>query len=157
MNEPRNSTIATILKICGLIVGVCGIIGGVGAGFTYPIIKVTSSLFSDFHEEQFNYLLMLLCWVSGIIFAAVLYGFGEIIAIQEDNRLLLQQISNRLTVQPSAQNNAHPESTDHSDNAENTEDSDSNEESSWVCSCGTYNYPHEKRCSRCGTPRHSEN
>lgn len=154
MNEYRNSNIAMVLKACGIIVGLCGFIGGVAAGFAIPIIKVTSGLFSDYHEEQYNYLLMLLCWVSGIISAAILYGFGELITIQNDNRQLLEQIGSKLASLSSTQTTNQLESSDDSDKIEETESTD---EGSWICSCGTYNYPHEKICSRCGTPRHPEN
>lgn len=76
-----NNTIAIVLKVIGWLIIVVGFIGGISLG---------QNIY-EYGNYEFNYVAMLICWLSCGISAILLFALSEIIQILHDIRLKLRK------------------------------------------------------------------
>ena len=78
-----------VYQATAIVVMFIFVIAGVIMGSLYPACGVSSNLYSNCNQQEFNIALTVGVWFSGFLFSMFIYGLGHIIA-------LLTSINNKL-------------------------------------------------------------
>lgn len=119
------------------------LIAGIAAGIVYPKpIDHAVSYSLDAPEAVFNWLLMVLVWLSGVIPTAIIYAVYAHLENQEI------QIDMLASIREANRQNAGPQSKVHEN--ELNQPAAVNIHSTWVCKrCGATNQSYDERCMKC--------
>lgn len=108
------SIVAILVKTAAVVFGIAGVIGSFILGNTYQIIELAQHSWED-PTTRFNWGIALSGIVASVLFAVLLYAFGELISMQYEAGRKQDEISaqlKKISSQLEASSAPQPDSTD---------------------------------------------